>query len=126
MPSHLGVAAKLMMPYGESCCSSYNSLDSDEQQMFLDIACIMLGKRAQFCLPVWGSLAASSLENLKNRSLVSIDRDENLGMHDQLRDMGRAIVLGEHKKAGQRSRLWMPEALEVIRRKQVSLLLEHR
>ena len=31
---------------------SYDSLSSEEQHMFLDIACIMLGKHAQQCLPV--------------------------------------------------------------------------
>ena len=32
---------------------SYEDLGSEEQQMFLDICCIMLGKDASFCLPVW-------------------------------------------------------------------------
>lgn len=103
---------------------SYNSLDSAEQQMFLDIVCILLGRRPRHCLPVWGPVADSMLQNLMNRSLVSEDIYGNLEVHDQLRDMGRAIVVEEHMKAGQRSRLWMPEALEVIRHNQVSLLLK--
>ena len=100
---------------------SYQSLDRDEQQMFLDIACILLGRRAQYCLPVWGSLADSTLQNLQNRSLVSVDGYGRLAVHDQLRDMGRAIVTEQHKKAGQRSHVWMPEAQEVIQYKQASL-----
>ena len=102
---------------------SYDALDRGEQQMFLDIACILLGRRAQYCLPAWGLLANSTFSNLQNRSLVSVDGDGRLAMHDQLHDMGRAIVVEEHRKAGQRSRLWMPSALEVIQCQQASLLL---
>ena len=100
---------------------SYDDLGSEEQQMFLDISCVMLGKDASVCRPAWGGLADSILENLKNRSLVSIDKDGGLAVHDQLRDMGRAKVIAEHRKAGQRSRVWMPEAQMVIHSKQVGL-----
>ena len=100
---------------------SYDSLDDDEQQLFLDIACSMLGKDAQQCLPVWGRLARSTLEILKNKSLISVTSHGDLAMHDQLRDLGRAIVTGEHRRTGHRSRIWMPEAHEVVRRKQASL-----
>ena len=99
---------------------SYDALDSGEQQIFLDIACILLGRHAQYCLPVWGVLADSTLQN---RSLVSVDADGRLAVHDQLRDMARAVVVEEHKRAGHRSRLWMPEAMEVFQRKQASPLL---
>ena len=100
---------------------SYDDLDSEEQQMFLDITCVMLGKDAMMCLPAWGHPAHSNMENLKNRCLVSVDKDGNLAVHDQLRDMGRAKVIKEHRIAGQRSRVWMPEAQKVIQNKQVRL-----
>ena len=96
---------------------SFDDLGDREKQMFLDIACIMLGRLAQNCLPVWGAVAATTLENLKNRSLVGVDRDGSLAMHNQLRDMGRAIVVEEHPDAEQRSRVWMPASLEVIQKK---------
>ena len=99
---------------------SYDDLASEEQQMFLDISCIMLGKDRMMCLPAWGNLAYSTLENLKNRSLVSVDSADRLAVHDQLRDMGRAIVMREGRSAGQRSRVWMPEAHTLMQKKQVS------
>ena len=98
---------------------SYDSLGNREKQMFLDIACIMLGRRAQYSLPVWGSLAKGTLGILKNRSLVSVDACGSLAMHDQLRDMGRAISTGELGTAGVHSRVGMPKGKVVIRISQV-------
>ena len=101
---------------------SYDALGIDEQQMFLDIACILLGRRAHYCLPVWGPLADSTVQNLKNRSLVSVNRQGCLAVHDQLHDMGQAIVKEQHKKIGQRLHVWMPDAQELIRSRQASFL----
>ena len=101
---------------------SFYDVDREEQQMFLDISCVMLGKDAMMCLPAWGDQADDTLENLKNRSLVSVDGEGRLAVHDQLRDMGRAIVTKEHRHAGQRSRVWMPEAQTVVYGNQVNLL----
>ena len=42
-----------------------------EQEMFLDIACCMLGKRMVRALPAWGRAARTALVNLISRSLVS-------------------------------------------------------
>lgn len=101
---------------------SFDDLGSREKQMFLDIACVMLGRHAQCCLPAWGELADSALGNLKNRSLVTLDGAGSLAMHDQLRDMGRAIVRSEHDSPGRRSRIWPPEADGVIQKHQVCMV----
>ena len=98
---------------------SYEALGDAEQQMFLDIACCMLGKRKETVLPAWGLGAESTLGNLISRSLVSVDDSGQLKMHDQLRDMGRNIIVKENSRAALRSRIWMPEALQVANGKQV-------
>lgn len=94
---------------------SFDALGAPEQQMLLDIACCMLGKRASAVLPAWGTGAAGTLRNLMDRSLVRLSDDERLGMHDQLRDMARAIVVMENRQApALRSRVWMPEAGKIV------------
>ena len=97
----------------------YNALNMAEQEMFLDIACLMLGKDARACVPVWGLLAESTLSTLEIRSLVHVDGDGCLAMHDALRVMGRGIVVEEHSQPAQRSRLWMPDSLEAFNSLQV-------
>ena len=98
---------------------SYSSLDGPEQQMFLDIACILLGRNAQCCLPIWQPLAKSKLESLENRSLVRVDALGKLAVHDQLRDMARAIVIKKYEDEWQCWRVQEGGAQQVPQRKQV-------
>ena len=99
---------------------SYDTLGDAEGDMFLDIACCMLGKRMVRALPAWGRAARIALDNLISRSLVSVDGSGRLKMHDQLRDMGRDIVVKENRRSpALRSRSWMPEALQLAQGEQV-------
>ena len=98
---------------------SYDALGVPEQGMFLDIACCMLGKQRDAVLPAWGAGAASTLRNLMGRSLVSVGENGQLVIHDQLRDMARAVVSMEHKEPALRSRVSMPEALRIVAGKEV-------
>ena len=99
---------------------SYDTLGDAEGDMFLDIACCMLGKRMVTALPAWGRAARIALDNLISRSLVSVDGSGQLKMHDQLRDMGRDIVVKENRRSpALRSRSWMPEALQLAQGEQV-------
>ena len=99
---------------------SYDTLGDAEGDMFLDIACCMLGKRMVRALPAWGRAARIALDNLISRSLVSVDGSGRLKMHDQLRDMGRDIVVKENRRSpALRSRSWMPEALHLAQGEQV-------
>jgi hypothetical protein len=58
----------------------------------------------------------SSLQNLKDRSLVKVNDKCNLVMHDQLRDMGRRIVKeASNHECRKQSRIWdKEEARRVI------------
>ncbi|MED6175785.1 hypothetical protein PIB30_081601 [Stylosanthes scabra] len=57
-----------------------------------------------------GLLAETGLNVLVERSLVVVDNNNRLGMHDLLRDMGREIIREKMPKdPGMHSRLWNPE-----------------
>ena len=59
------------------------------------------------------------------RSLITVDNNNKLGMHDLLRDMGREIIREKlPKEPEKRSRLWHPdEALDVMKKHVVRNLI---
>jgi len=72
---------------------SYDHLNEEHQDMFLDIACFFVGfKKKTFCRVYWNGDDPSNLmlilQNLKDRSLMKWAEDGSLYMHEQLRDMG--------------------------------------
>jgi energy-coupling factor transporter ATP-binding protein EcfA2 len=77
---------------------SYEHLDKDHQNMFLDIACFLVGfNKSTVCRMYWnGDYSCSpmlGLQNLKDRSLIKWAEDGSLYMHEQLQDMGRNIAM---------------------------------
>jgi hypothetical protein len=100
----------------------FNDLAYEEREMLLDIACFFSeynsnfdkGVTIQKALQIWKVPSQfsliSSLQNLKNRSLVKVNDNGNLVMHDQLRDMGRQIVKeASGYECGKQSRIWDKE-----------------
>jgi len=84
---------------------SYRDLDQPEKDMFLDIACYFGGLKEIIALQIWDSKSSTlELQNLKDRSLLKVNKDGNLIMHDQLRDMGRKFAKEEEE-----NRIWDPE-----------------
>ena len=84
---------------------SYDNLNEEEKSMFLDIACFFCrdvlkeGMPKEKALKIWNGDDANmrlALSNLMIRSLVQIDSDGMLAMHDNLRDMGRMIASNEY------------------------------
>ena len=82
---------------------SYDGLPTDgDRAMFREIACMLIGVKRELAMTIWKSCSncscscskfpASSLRNLTDRSLVKLDEDDRLRMHDVLRDMGREFV----------------------------------
>lgn len=97
---------------------SYDSLNEEEKEIFLDIACFFCrdvlqnGMQKEMALRIWDCNeveAELALLNLKDRSLVQIDKDGTLAMHDQLRDMGRMIACQERLE---KPRIWNTYELE--------------
>jgi energy-coupling factor transporter ATP-binding protein EcfA2 len=77
---------------------SYDHLDEDHQNMFLDIACFLVGfNKSTLCRMYWNGDDSCSpmfvLQNLKDRSLIKWAEDGGLYMHEQLQDMGRNIAM---------------------------------
>ncbi|GLJ40674.1 hypothetical protein SUGI_0839870 [Cryptomeria japonica] len=75
---------------------SYDSLDQEEQEIFLDIACFFIGEKKSLAIAVWdgsGWNGENSWQVLENKCLVEIDGQNRIRMHDHLRDLGREIAV---------------------------------
>lgn len=74
---------------------SYDALNKEEQQIFLDIACFFTGNNKNMALRIWngsGWKGWLGFQNLQRRCLVEVDGEKNIRMHDHLREMGRKIA----------------------------------
>ncbi|KAK4757534.1 hypothetical protein SAY87_018835 [Trapa incisa] len=108
---------------------SYNALEHHQKQMFLDIACILIGENITAASYFWKDRfdfsVEADIEVLQLLSLIKVGEEDRLGMHDQLRDVGREIVRREnYDEPGERSRLWGKDALDVLINNQGSRCLE--
>ncbi|KAF8033924.1 hypothetical protein BT93_C0262 [Corymbia citriodora subsp. variegata] len=98
---------------------SYNTLEESTKQIFLDIACFFIGIDHRIATYLWSYLdlyPRSGLQKMVELSLISFDDNNELRMHDQLRDLGRAIAHTADKKPC--SRLWDKEATTILRSKE--------
>ncbi|PON67438.1 TIR-NBS-LRR-like protein [Parasponia andersonii] len=100
---------------------SYDGLnDEQEKSIFLDIACLfvqmrMKRKEVVDILKGCGFPAETSITSLAQKSLIKILEDNTLWMHDQVRDMGRQIVMEENiSYPGSRSRVWKPSDIKAV------------
>ncbi|XP_074274470.1 uncharacterized protein LOC141598656 isoform X2 [Silene latifolia] len=91
---------------------SYDALDTQDQTAFLDISCLLLQmnmERGDVVDMLEGCDLRGELAigNLVTKSLVKISESNKLWMHDQIRDMGRQIVMDKNfDDPRKRSRLW--------------------
>ncbi|XP_059649507.1 disease resistance protein L6-like isoform X2 [Cornus florida] len=100
---------------------SYTALEYDQQLIFLDIACFLIGVDRRIAFHMWDDCKfypENGIEVLINMSLVKIGDNNELRMHDQLRDLGRDIVRQENfEEPEKRSRVWFhEEAIDVLER----------
>ncbi len=75
---------------------SYDHLDKEHQNKFLDIACFFSGLKISTICRVWSgdySNQKFELQNLQHRSLVQWAEDGILYIHEQLQDMGQNIAM---------------------------------
>lgn len=99
---------------------SFDGLSDDsEKEIFLDISCFFIGMDRNKVIQILnecGLFAEIGISVLIERSLVTVDRKNRLGMHDLLRDMGREIIRERSPKELEgRSRLWFHEdVLDVL------------
>ncbi|XP_020209785.2 TMV resistance protein N-like, partial [Cajanus cajan] len=80
---------------------SFDGLDEEEKSIFLDIAClfVQMGMKRDDVIDVLrgcGFRGEIAITVLVQKCLIKITQENTLWMHDQIRDMGRQIVLDEN------------------------------
>jgi len=103
---------------------SYDGLNEEEQEIFLDIACFLIGMDRNDVILVLddcGLSAEIGISVLVDRGLVSVNDKNMLGMHGLLRDMGREIVREESPwRPENRSRLlYQADVIDVLSKQTV-------
>ncbi|KAH9288756.1 hypothetical protein KI387_032873, partial [Taxus chinensis] len=86
---------------------SYDALDDEEKEIFLDAVCFFIGEENSLAIEVWNGSGWSGLhswETLVNKCLVELDEKNRIRIHDHLRDLGREIA-SQHSPR----RIWLPE-----------------
>ncbi|KAL4586010.1 hypothetical protein LXL04_010640 [Taraxacum kok-saghyz] len=96
---------------------SYNSLEDDIKEMFLDVACFLKGAAEDYAIRMLDSCgfhATYGLRILEQKSLITILNDK-LGMHDRIEELGENIVRRSHPhEPNKHSRLWISEEIEEL------------
>ncbi|XP_027337067.1 TMV resistance protein N-like [Abrus precatorius] len=93
--------------------------DQMEKDIFLDICCFFIGKDRAYVTEILngcGLRADIGITVLIERSLIKVEKNNKLGVHDLLRDTGREIIRETSaREPGKRSRLWFHEdVLDVL------------
>ncbi|CAI0427639.1 unnamed protein product [Linum tenue] len=115
---------------------SYNDLEYNVRQIFLDISCSFIGEKKDFPEYMWSdcnfhpvpgirTLVDRSLLKL-NRSLIKFDERNEFWMHDLIRDLGRSIIREEdNQHPWKRSRILSNEdALDILEREEENDLVK--
>ncbi|KAL5554633.1 hypothetical protein UlMin_042034 [Ulmus minor] len=88
---------------------SYDGLDTEEQDIFLDIACFFKDEEKDFVESILEHKSIIAITVLVHKSLITIDQEGFIRMHDLIQEMGWEIVRQSTKKLGKPSRLWTTE-----------------
>ncbi|KAK7286732.1 hypothetical protein RJT34_21943 [Clitoria ternatea] len=76
---------------------SLDGLDDEEKRIFLDICCFFIDKDRAYAAEILNSCRTRiypniSITNLVERNLIKIEKNNKLGMHALLLEMGRKII----------------------------------
>ncbi|GKA84799.1 Toll/interleukin-1 receptor domain-containing protein, partial [Tanacetum coccineum] len=97
---------------------SYDGLEEDCKQIFLDVACILKGwgkEDAIRALESRGFYGTYGLRVLQQKYLITYNEHGRLAMHDHLEEMGRNIVRRLYPdEPNKHSRLWIDEEIKDI------------
>ena len=102
---------------------SYDSLDQQEKNIFLDTACFFRGKDRDTAIRIWDGSdweGELSFRNLQNRCLLEINHKNEIRMHDHLRDLGRDLAEKEPPDCWRR--IWRPTDNLIYQPSPVSIL----
>ncbi|CAL9004888.1 unnamed protein product [Prunus brigantina] len=91
---------------------SYDALDDDAKEVFLDIACFFKDANKHVVLQI---VPKNCIEVLVDKAMITVEWDKRILMHDLLEKLGKDIV---HKESpndpGKRSRLWFYEDVKQV------------
>ncbi|KAL0763835.1 hypothetical protein Bca101_079986 [Brassica carinata] len=96
--------------------SSYKTLNDNEKNIFLDIACFFVGEDVDYVMPLLegcGFFPHVGIDILVEKCLVTISEKRVL-MHRIIQDFGREIINGESEQMERRSRLWEPWTIKFL------------
>ncbi|KAL4592895.1 hypothetical protein LXL04_005902 [Taraxacum kok-saghyz] len=89
---------------------SFDGLEEDEKDLFLDIACFFRGtekSEAMKMLDACGYHPVIGVEVLREKALIVITKDGDFDMHDLVQEMGHYIVREKHpRNPEQHNRVW--------------------
>ncbi|KAK8329560.1 hypothetical protein V6Z12_A11G329600, partial [Gossypium hirsutum] len=90
---------------------SFDGLEEREKDIFLDIACFFNGEEKDFIMKVMDGcefFPDIGIDVLIKKSLLTVNKYNQLRMHDLLQEMGRKIVREKSvDEPGKRCRLWV-------------------
>ncbi|XP_039038993.1 disease resistance protein RPP2B-like [Hibiscus syriacus] len=110
--------------------SSFEELDEQEKNIFLDIACVLKGESKKKVEEILSCLyedegAMSGISDLLDKCLIEVNSNGVICMHDMLEEMGKDIVRRESKDPGERSRLWsLKDMIQVLKYNKVNKSIE--
>lgn len=96
---------------------SYDALERDERNMFLDIACFFIGYPKDTAIQIWNASGWSGeqgLQTLKYKSLIEVQNGGTLAMHNLLRDLGREMAAADKNIT---PRLWRLQDINPLQKK---------
>ncbi|XP_035833233.1 disease resistance protein RPV1-like [Helianthus annuus] len=97
---------------------SYNGLENDEKEIFLDVVCILKGEKKDHSIRILESCGFNAhigLRVLEQKSLITISDYHGLRFHDHIEEMGWNIVRGlQPLEPSKHNRLWIKEEIEDI------------
>ncbi|KAI9071082.1 hypothetical protein K1719_046957 [Acacia pycnantha] len=97
---------------------SYDELNDEEREMFLDIACYLKGESESNVIRLfesYGLHARIGIRTLLDKALITIGVIYRVEMHDLIQGMGNEIVRQQcSKEPGKRSHLWNHEEVYAI------------
>ncbi|KAK7286788.1 hypothetical protein RJT34_22021 [Clitoria ternatea] len=108
---------------------SYDGLDKEEKDIFLDLCCFFIGKDRAYVTDIingCGLHAEIGITILIERSLIKVEKSNKVAMHDLLRDMGQEIVRqSAPRKPENNSRLFVrDEVLHVLKQHNGTVAIE--
>jgi len=98
---------------------SFNGLRNEmEKDLFLDVCSSFVGKGRAYVTKILngcGVDAESGIRVLIDRSLIKVKRNNKLGMHPLIQQMGREIIhASSRKQSGKNSQPWFANATYVL------------